>query len=232
MLKHRSTRSRWSGGRERHGSGHDRTAAATYEYRGPSVEAVARDSLIAGAAILRRMDDTLTTERLTLRPFRPDDLEAFERFGREEAYLRHLGPGFPEPPQFVQHNLEADRELEPGWVVCLGGVDGEVVGSVFLGIQRNHSRAGLAYLVDPAHSGHGIATEASGALVAYAFRHADVDRMFAWAEAEHAASRRVMEHLGMRHEATLPLHRVSRDGRRVDEVVYGLMGPAWEARDS
>lgn len=168
--------------------------------------------------------DTLQTQGLLLRPFRPDDLAAFERFGRDEAYLRYLGRDFPDPPTFVANNIELDREREPSWVICLGD---EVVGSVFLGVDGEHRKADLAYLIAPSHWGMGIASEASRAIVALAFEHFDVDRVFSWTDAEHLASRRVMEHLGMRHEATLRFHRLRRDGTRADEVVYGMLRQEW-----
>src|SRR5437867_1116015 len=44
-----------------------------------------------------------------------DDVDAFERFARSDAYLRYLGDGHPDPATFVANNVGADG----AWVIEL-----------------------------------------------------------------------------------------------------------------
>ena len=55
------------------------------------------------------------TGRLMLRPFRPDDVVAFERFSWADAYRQYLGDGHPDPSAFVANNLGSDG----AWVIEL-----------------------------------------------------------------------------------------------------------------
>jgi len=127
-----------------------------------------------GAVVLR-------TERLLLRPFRQDDLAAFEGFARTEDYRRYLGD-HPEPAEFVANNLGS----EGAWVIEL---DDRVVGSIFLDDQ-------LACLLDPAVHGLGLATEAATAVIRDGFERRGYDEIVARADPGNVASRRGMARLG------------------------------------
>jgi aminoglycoside 6'-N-acetyltransferase len=124
----------------------------------------------------------LRTERLRLRPFRADDVAAFEGFARQDAYLRYLGDGHPDPAAFVANNLDRDG----AWVIEL---DGRVVGSIFLGEE-------LACLLDPAVHGHGIATEAARAVLADGFERRGYSEVMARVDADNTASVRALARLG------------------------------------
>lgn len=127
-----------------------------------------------GAVVLR-------TERLLLRPFRQDDLAAFEGFARTEGYRRYLGD-HPEPAEFVANNLGA----EGAWVIEL---EDRVVGSIFLDDE-------LACLLDPAVHGLGVATEAATAVIRDGFERRGYDEIIARADPANVASRRSMARLG------------------------------------
>ena len=124
----------------------------------------------------------LRTARLLLRPFRPGDVAEFERFARDDAYRRYLGPEHPSPQEFVAGNVDA----EGAWVIEL---DGRVVGSVFLGEE-------LAYLLDPSVHSRGIATEAARAVVRDGFERRGYSEIVARADAGNVASRRLLARLG------------------------------------
>jgi len=129
----------------------------------------------------------LRTARLWLRPFRADDVEAFAGFAHAPEYVRYLGDGHPAPAYFVANNLGVDG----AWVIEL---DGRVVGSVFLGDE-------LAFLLDPAVHGQGIATEAARAVIADGFGRRGYSEIVAHAAAGNVASIRALARLGF---ATTP----------------------------
>ena len=73
----------------------------------------------------------------------------------------------------------------------------------------------VGYTVSPAFQGRGYATEAIGALVAYAFETLGADVVRAYASAENVASLRVAEKVGMRL-----MERI--EHRQGDEVWHGV----------
>ena len=58
---------------------------------------------------------SLRSDRLLLRPFRSDDVAAFEGFACSDAYLRYVGDDHPEPRAFVANNVD----VEGSWVIVL-----------------------------------------------------------------------------------------------------------------
>jgi RimJ/RimL family protein N-acetyltransferase len=122
----------------------------------------------------------LRTRRLTLRPFRLDDVAAIEAFAHDEAYLRHLRD-HPGPEQFVSNNLAVDG----AWII---EEDGRVVGSIFLVDE-------LACLLDPKVHRQGIAFEAATAVIDDAFDRRDYREIVARADADNIASHHVLTRL-------------------------------------
>lgn len=170
----------------------------------------------------------LRSARLLLRPFRADDQEQFSAFVDDPAYRRFLGPNHPNAEQLVANNVAVDWQREHSWVICL---DGDVVGSIFLGVDLGDQIAELACLLSPSIWGQDIAGEASRAVVDYAFGKLDyVGKVFARAAADNAASRRAMEKAGMLQEGLLRAHRLDVQGNRVDEVLYGFTREDWAVR--
>jgi RimJ/RimL family protein N-acetyltransferase len=123
----------------------------------------------------------LRTRRLTLRPFRADDVGAFAAFALDDAYRRFLGD-HPDPAQFVANNVEHDG----AWVI---EHDGRVIGSVFLGDE-------LACLLDPAVHRRGIGAEAAGAVISDAFERRGYTEIVAHADPANVASVRGLARLG------------------------------------
>jgi RimJ/RimL family protein N-acetyltransferase len=117
-----------------------------------------------------------------MRPFRDTDVAAFARFALDPAYLRYLGDAHPDPAQFVANNLGVDG----AWVIERDGV---VVGSVFLGNE-------LAFLLDPAVHGEGIASEAARVVIDDAFTRRGYSEVLARADARNVASERALARLG------------------------------------
>ena len=123
----------------------------------------------------------LRTQRLVLRPFRPDDVAAFAAFATADEYRRFLGD-HPAPDEFVANNVDVDG----AWVIEL---EGEVVGSIFLGEE-------LACLLDPAVHRTGIGVEAARAVITDAFGRRSYEEIVARADSDNIASLRAMARLG------------------------------------
>ncbi len=91
-----------------------------------------------------------------------------------------------------------------------------------VGIDAANERAELGYWVGKPFWGHGFATEAGRAAVAFAFDTLELKRVFASAIAENAASKRVLEKIGMRHEGVQRAH-ICRFGVTSDLELYGVL---------
>jgi RimJ/RimL family protein N-acetyltransferase len=108
---------------------------------------------------------------------------------------------------------------------------GEIVGHVTNSIDPEHRQAEIGFMFDPAHQGRGYATEASRALVAHAFEHYGVHRVYGRLEPRNEASARVLEKLGMRREAHL-IENEWVKGEWQSEAVYALLARQWAAANA
>src|SRR5215210_1265338 len=168
----------------------------------------------------------LHTKRLLMRPFRRGDARAVARYANDEKYRRYLSPSHPSAQEFVAHNVGIDWSVERSWVITL---DGEIVGSVFLGINAEDHAAELACLVARDFWGREIGVEASRAAIEHAFVEMDLEKVVARADARHDASIRVMEKLGMRRDGIAHSHRAGREPQTTDEVIYEVWRTEWPA---
>jgi RimJ/RimL family protein N-acetyltransferase len=159
-------------------------------------------------------DPRLRTERLVLRPFRPDDVEAIARYAGDENYRRYLSPTHPGPAEFVAHNVGVDWSVQRSWVITL---DDEIVGSVFLGINSEDHAAELTCLVDPRSWRMAIGVEACRAAVEHAFVELDLAKVVARTDPRNASAIGLVEKLGMRRDGSTS----------TDEVIYEISRADW-----
>jgi RimJ/RimL family protein N-acetyltransferase len=124
------------------------------------------------------------------------------------------------------------RPPETGTVLVVELRDsGEIVGHVTNSIDPEHRQAEIGFMFDPAHQGRGYATEASRALLAHAFEHYGVHRVYGRLEPRNEASARVLEKLGMRREAHL-IENEWVKGEWQSEAVYALLEREWAANSA
>jgi len=143
----------------------------------------------------------LTTDRLALRPFTRDDVEAaFGFFGDPE--VMHFSLNGPHRSRkttedFIQTNI--NRQLRLGfsiWAVIERGSD-DPIGMCGLA-EFSHGVEGieLAYRLRHDRWGRGYATEAGQAAVDHAFGALGLDRLIAAVERENTSSIHVLEKCG------------------------------------
>jgi [ribosomal protein S5]-alanine N-acetyltransferase len=144
----------------------------------------------------------LETARLSLRPFAAVDRGAIHAVYADPEVMRYVGHGAHRTPAETARALRgyADSLATRGYgfVAVVERATGAVVGDAGL-----HPLAGrgpdveLGYTLARSAWGHGYATEVGGALVAHAFEALGMPRVMAQVEPANAASRRVVEKLGM-----------------------------------
>jgi RimJ/RimL family protein N-acetyltransferase len=155
---------------------------------------------------------TLTTERLTLRGWRPDDLEAYAEITADPEVMRFMdGPldragAWREIALFVGHWELRGYGL---WVVERRE-DGALLGRIGLWEPEGWPGLEVGWLLGRAAWGRGYATEAARASVEYAWSELGAEQLISIIDPENAASIRVAERLGMRplRDGTLRGHPV------------------------
>lgn len=177
----------------------------------------------------------LSTQRLTLRPFAADDLEALVALDSDPAVMRLLTNGKPTPRDVIaQQTLPAfmaARGVFKPWVWAVMHSD-EFLGWASLRLLENETDwandADLGYRFKQSAWGKGYASEAACALVDHGFGAWRLDRIFAETMAVNIASRRVMEKAGLRYVRTF---HVEWDdpipGTEEGEVEYALTRGEW-----
>lgn len=146
----------------------------------------------------------VTTERLLLRPLRDDDLDAYHaRIYGDPAVMRTLPSGQPISRERFDERVPAwmrDHWAEHGfgpWVM-VERASGEPIGHCGLKYWPGTSDVEVFYALARSHWGRGLASEGAQASLAYGFERLGLERIIAGALVSNAASRRVLEKLGMR----------------------------------
>jgi RimJ/RimL family protein N-acetyltransferase len=178
-------------------------------------------------------DWPLRTDRLLLRPFEADDLDALHAIHSDEAVVRWL---YNDPRTLNETRELLERKIagaalhsEGDWLGAAMTLrdTGELVGDLSLcWASETHRQGELGFVVHPLHQGRGYATEASRPMLAFAFEELGLHRVVGRLEPRNTGSARVLEKLGMRREA----HLVENDwvkGEWQSELVYALLAREW-----
>ncbi len=172
---------------------------------------------------------------LLLREAREDDLEQMLAVRND-----------PEVNSFMIHTSAEPENFRREWLAvptsesdfsCVAERDGQVVAMGFLELEDGmgqpgkpaHTEALIGFMVDPAHAGHGVASDLARGLLIAAFEHLGVRRVTAACFADNAASVRVLEKVGMRREQ----HGIEDSWHAelgwVDGYTYALLASEWHA---
>jgi ribosomal-protein-alanine N-acetyltransferase len=177
----------------------------------------------------------LTTERLLLREFVADDWQEGLAYQSDSRYLRYY-PWTQRTAEdvqaFVQRFIDwQDEQPRTRFQLALVlRAAGQLIGSC--GIRKETAtaqQADLGYEIAPSHWGHGYATEAARAVLAFGFQNLRLHRVWASCVAENTASAQVLEKLGIQREGRLREHRWMK-GRWWDTLVYGILQHEWKAQ--
>jgi [ribosomal protein S5]-alanine N-acetyltransferase len=178
---------------------------------------------------------TLTTKRLTLRPFVLDDAWDVERLaGMREIADTTLNIPHPYPVGAATRWIESHG---PAWAAGTGVVyaivetsNGKLVGAVSLmQMHREHRRAELGYWIAVDHWNKGFATEASAAILDFGFKSLGLHRIESRHFVRNPASGKVMQKLGMQQEG-IERDSAKKWDRYESLVRYSILESEWKAR--
>ena len=171
---------------------------------------------------------TLTTERLTLRPFRESDLNDFHAYARVDGVGQMAG--------WAPHrNLEESRQILSRFIAekrtFALEYKGNVIGS--LGIEHYDESLypefdrlqvrEIGYVLSKDYWGQGLMPEAVQAVIAYLFDTVGLDLILVGHFDQNSRSRRVIEKCGFRYYKTVPFE--TRLGTTETALDYFLHSP-------
>lgn len=170
-------------------------------------------------------DQTLTTERLVLRPLRLTDAEdLFLAFSRPEAMRFWHTPvhtSVAETTTMLQDMLHYEGNCY--WTIRLHGNQQALGYTGFLGSTLI---PGMGYLIHPDYWRQGYTSEAVRAALGYGFQTLGFERVELWIHSGNTASQRLAQRCGFTRYGELPV-RWSHFEQPHEMGVYGLRAGEW-----
>jgi RimJ/RimL family protein N-acetyltransferase len=186
-----------------------------------------------------KLQPTLYTPRLVLRPFAMSDAPMVKRYAGEREIANGVGR-LPHPYEdgmadawIMTHEELFATNKEAIWAIVESD-DNALIGSIGLILSAEDHNAELGYWIGLPHWGAGYATEAARELVRYAFEQHEqprLEKVYARHFGRNAASGRVLQKIGMTEEGLQRKHFM-KWGTLEDLVLYGILREQWEQQQS
>ena len=177
----------------------------------------------------------LRTRRLKLRPFQIADGPTVERLAGDRAIadttlnIPHPYPEGGGAQWIATHADDWNRGERLTLAICSRFDAEELFGAISLHISTQHSNAEIGYWLSVNNWGKGYATEATEALIDYAFTALRLHRLQARHFTRNVASGRVLQKVGMQLEG---IHRGAfRKWDHFEDVaLYSILDSEWVPR--
>lgn len=192
------------------------------------------------------MESLVRTERLQIRAMTEPDIDAMWEWRRLPEVNRWLGLA-PDTLEAFRERYRAPERLATMHLVELvpesGDGDPVPIGDIMIKIgdgwaqlevadQAKGVEAELGWVLDPAYTGKGYATEAIRAVMDFCFGPLGLRRVHAGCFADNEPSWRLMERLGMRREEFSRKTALHRSGEWLDGMNYGVLAEEWVERST
>ena len=184
-----------------------------------------------------RPDYPIITERLRLRAFRSDDLDALNSFQSRADVARYLYWGPRSRAESAAalakrvHSAELQKEGQFIAVAVELTETGQLIGDLNLDYLSSEHRSGeIGFIFHPDFHGQGYAAEAATEMLRLGFEDLGLHRIIGRCDGRNTASASLMERLGMRKEAHLRENEMVK-GEWADELVFAILEDEWKDRD-
>ena len=177
----------------------------------------------------------IITDRLILRPFTEDDLDALHAYQALPEVTRYL---YWDPrdraatAEALHRRISTPALAREGDVLVLAVLlreTGELVGEVNLAwLSEVHGQGEFGFVFNPAFHGRGYAGEAAVEMLRLGFERLGLHRIIGRCDGRNEASARLMAKLGMRREAHFVQNEIVK-GEWTDEVVFAMLAEEWAA---
>ena len=146
----------------------------------------------------------IETERLRLRVFRADDVDALAAFYADPEVMRWMRTGKPVPREQVERGvhryIEGFRENGFGLFAVELKESGTLIGQCGIIYLDNTPEVEVGYLLGQPYWGRGYATEAAAASRDFGFNVVGLSRLVGITRPENVPSQRVLQKIGLRYE--------------------------------
>lgn len=178
---------------------------------------------------------TLTSERLVLRKINASDFDTMVAHEQNPELMRYIRPitNLDETKTKVQSCIDDWQANEDLWLMLVVHLKddvnnsnpvNELIGMVCLKFESiEFKRMEIGYRFHTDFHGKGYAFEAAKCVVDFLFNEVNIHKLLAYCVADHQASYKLMEKLGMQREACLRQHSKLADNQWHDELIYGLL---------
>ena len=143
----------------------------------------------------------LTTSRLALRRFTPDDLDLIVRMYGDPDVTRYLGGAKTraQAEDVMRHRILAYYDEHPGFGVwaTIERATGTCLGCHVLNHIQGEELIQVGYILFKEAWGRGFATEGAQALLRYGFLERGLPQIVAITDLDNVASQRVLEKIGL-----------------------------------
>lgn len=155
---------------------------------------------------------------------------AAELFALVDANRAYLGQWLPwvemtktveDSRSFLKHAIQFSYGGQEFHTVII--YKGKIVGLVgFNSIQKKHQKGEIGYWIAENMQGKGIVTKAVNHLIAYSFKHLNLNRIIIRVNTKNFKSQNIPQRLGFKHEGTHRSDLILND-EFIDVKVYGLL---------
>ena len=146
-------------------------------------------------------DVVIETERLRLRPYRPDDVEDLAAMFADPVHMEWYPSAFTREQSQAWVDKQFQRYEDDGFGLFVAELlpDGGFAGTLGPTVQQveGEPRVEIGWHIRPALKGRGLAVEGGDASRSWVFANLDVDHVISLIRPENTPSCRVAEKLGM-----------------------------------
>lgn len=153
----------------------------------------------------RKMFERIETERLILRPMNCEDIESVYEMRRDKEIMRFIREPVTDQREAENWiNLISSRWTKDriGFCSLIEKESGKFAGWCGLWQLKESGEIEVGYAITKKFWGKGYASESAEAFLEYGFNELNLEKIVAVARPENAASRRVMEKIGMQFDYT------------------------------
>jgi len=170
--------------------------------------------------------EVVRTERLVLRPYRPDDAEAVHRACQDPGIQRWItaiaSPYTEEDARAWVEDVAPAERAEGTGLPAVVEAGGALVGAVGLHVRPGRLGPEVGYWIAPWGRGHGYAAEAADALAGWALG-LGAHRVHLYADVANTASQAVALRAGFIREGTVRSCLDQRDGSWTDAALFSRL---------